>query len=578
MLYEIINDKANFMKPLQTVFENRNIPFEIMEDMLNPTYKGELSYKLLPNIELCAERIIEAIKDNEKIFLQVDSDADGYTSAAVSWMMLVHFGVKEENIVINIHKEKEHGVIVSDVPEDCTLVLIPDAGSNQFKEHKELKDLGKTVIVIDHHETSHLSKDAIVVNNQFDYPNKSLSGVGVVYKVFQALEDIIPMVEEDYRVNAGPIAPFFLDLVAVGMVADMMDVINLETMYYIQKGMKNINNPFLKAIIKGNNFKLAGDLSPMKISFYIAPLINAMVRTGSQEEKLAMFNAMIRGDEIEDGPNGGFGGTITLADAAVKICGTVKRKQDRDRDEGLVKLHLKITRKGMDKNKIIIGNAFGIPSPLRGLIAMQLAAAFKKPTLVLAKDSKTKEWSGSGRGINQSDFKNFKDYLNSTGLFIFAEGHQSAFGAAIKDENLQAFIDQSNEDLKEYEFSKAYKIDLKYSAREINSNLLAEITVFKNHYAKGFEEPFILIKSVPITKDSLIVMGKNPEKPSIKIMVGDINFVMFSSTIEEVEKIREMKFIDIIGRANENEWNGEISYQIFIEDYEKSTLNARDLF
>lgn len=477
--------------------------------------------------------------------------------------MLVHFGAKEENIIYRVHDGKQHGVIVNTVPEECTLVIIPDAGSNQFVEHKELKEMGKTVIVIDHHDTEKLSEDAIVINNQFEYPNKSLSGVGVVYKVFQALEDMYGDGEADVYNN-------FLDLVAVGLVADMMNVSNLETMYYVQEGMANIKNPFFRALIAANQFKLSGDMSPMKISFYIAPQINAMVRTGTEEQKLMMFNAMIRGDEIDEGPDGGFGEAISYAQSAIKVCASVKRKQDRLRDEGMIKMHIKIQRKGLDNNKIIIGNALGISPNLRGLIANQLMAAFKKPVLMLSKDSKTKIWSGSGRGADESDFKDFKDYLNSTGLFEFAEGHQSAFGAAIKDENLQKFIEQSNKDLEMYSFNNSYKIDLEYMANQINADVIAQITLFKNHYSKGFEEPYILIKNVKVNEDTITVMGKDPEKPSLRIKVGDINFVIFKTTKEKLEELKRMKYIDIIGRANENIWLDEVTYQIIISDYEKS--------
>ena len=133
-------------------------------------------------------------------------------------------------------------------------------------------------------------------------------------------------------------------------------------------------------------------------------------------------------------------------------------------------------------------------------------------------------------------------------------------------------------DLKDYKFSSDYKVDLQYTVKQLVPHLLSQITVFKNHYSKGFEEPFILIKSVPVNDKTLITMGKNPEKPSIKIKVGEVNCIIFTSTQEEVEAIKAMKYIDIIGRANENEWLGEITYQIIISDYQKSVITARDLF
>ena len=100
------------------------------------------------------------------------------------------------------------------------LLIVPDAGSNDYKEHKILSDRGVEVIVLDHHEADKISTDAIIVNNQFhNYPNKGLSGVGVVYKFCQVLDDTLGVKYAD----------LFLDLVAIGLVGDMMSLLDFET-------------------------------------------------------------------------------------------------------------------------------------------------------------------------------------------------------------------------------------------------------------------------------------------------------------------------------------------------------------
>ena len=92
------------------------------------------------------------------------------------------------------------------------MVIIPDAGSNQYEEHKKLKENGIDVLVLDHHEASHYSEDAVVVNNQLSesYQNKTLSGVGVVYKFLQYFDSQIGTKDADEA----------LDLVALGMIAE----------------------------------------------------------------------------------------------------------------------------------------------------------------------------------------------------------------------------------------------------------------------------------------------------------------------------------------------------------------------
>src|SRR5205085_11494007 len=115
------------------------------------------------------------------------------------------------------------------IPNDINLVIVPDAGSNQFKEHKQLKERNIDVIVLDHHECNEESGDAIVVNSQLspDYPNKQFSGVGITYKFCKALDDKLGIKHADE----------YLDLVAIGNVADSQDMRSLETRYFVLKGL-----------------------------------------------------------------------------------------------------------------------------------------------------------------------------------------------------------------------------------------------------------------------------------------------------------------------------------------------------
>lgn len=150
-------------------------------------------------------------------------------------------GHAQRNISYRIHDGKEHGIIVETIPEDVQLVVVPDAGSNDYEQHKQLKEKGIDVLVIDHHEADKVSKDACIINNQLsEYPNKYLSGVGIVYKFCQYIDKLI---EKNY-------ADDLLDLVAVGVVADMMDLRNFETRELISLGVNNIRNPFIDAFVK----------------------------------------------------------------------------------------------------------------------------------------------------------------------------------------------------------------------------------------------------------------------------------------------------------------------------------------
>ena len=174
--------------------------------------------------------LIKHISQNDKIFIQIDSDCDGYTSAAalINYLNCLFPSFTQNNIIYRIHQGKEHGIVLDTIPQDVKLVICPDAASNDYDEHAALKKAGIDVLVIDHHEADYISPDACIINNQLcDYPTKSLSGVGMVYKFCSYIDELLNV---DY-------ADQFLDLVALGMVADMMDLRDFETKHLITRGL-----------------------------------------------------------------------------------------------------------------------------------------------------------------------------------------------------------------------------------------------------------------------------------------------------------------------------------------------------
>lgn len=155
---------------------------------------------------------------------------------------------------------------------------------------------GIDVLILDHHESDmSVAEFACRINNQTcDYPNKTLSGVGIVYKFCQYL---------DFLIDEKHLADNFLDLVAVGMVADVMQLTEYETRELITEGVNNIQNPFLKAFVDKQSYSLKGAVTPFGISFYIAPYINAVIRVGSPEEKLLLFESMLHFKAYEQIPS-----------------------------------------------------------------------------------------------------------------------------------------------------------------------------------------------------------------------------------------------------------------------------------
>lgn len=198
--------------------------------------------------------LIKHIKAMDKTYIQVDSDCDGYTSSALLinylYSLFPHF--VDTCVTWGLHKTKEHGIDLDFLPEDAKFIIVPDASSNEFELHKELKDKGIDILVIDHHEAEMVSPNACIINNQLDdYPNKTLSGVGMVYKFCCYIDSLL---EKD-NVNE------FIDLVAVGLTGDMMDVRTFETRELIRRGFEKIRNPFIAGIIDRDLFHFSGEIT-----------------------------------------------------------------------------------------------------------------------------------------------------------------------------------------------------------------------------------------------------------------------------------------------------------------------------
>lgn len=515
-----------------------------------------------------------------KIFIQVDPDVDGFTSAAllINYLNKISPTLTQTNIIYRIQDGKQHGIILDTIPKDVSLVIIPDAGSNQLEEHKALKEQGIDVLVIDHHEVDEISNNAIIINNQIGkYPNKTLSGVGVVYKVCSYIDKII---NKSYAEN-------FLDLVAVGLVSDMMDLRNYETKELINIGSQNIKNPFLYEFVEDQSYSLKGEVTPFGISFYIAPYINATIRVGSLEEKLLLFESMLdflAYDKIPSTKRGHKGEFEDRVIQACRTCKNIKTRQNKARDTSLETIKDIIQKENLLKDPVLIIQLENpIEENLTGLIANQVMSEYMRPVLILNRyievDDNTGEvlklaWRGSGRNSTYSKLENFREFLQNSGLVEYAQGHASAFGISILDEDIQEFKNFIRIRLKDFDFSNFYRVDFIWEANALNeryNKVILDISELYSIWGQGLPEPQIAIENIVINNENLTLMSPD-RKPTIKITLpNNLSLIKFNSSIEEYNSLKSENgctIINVIGTCNENIWNNIITPQILIKDYE----------
>lgn len=547
---------------------------------LNPTAECLQNPKYLENIFEAAELLHKVIEANGEILIIVDSDNDGFTSGALIYQYIKDIS-PNMSIEYILHEGKQHGLqdhihTLMEENHNYDLIIIPDAGSNDFKYIEALKEIGIPVLVLDHHITDEeISDNAIVVNNQLspEYHNKELTGAGVVYQFCRYYDD-------KYNYN---FAEKYIDLAAWGIIGDMGSMIELENRYIVRKGLRNINNKFLWAVAQKQSYSITGKmgatdedlieaLNPISVAFYIVPLVNAMIRVGTMAEKTRLFEAFLDGDKMI--PSGKRGAKDTFEKAGVESareCGNARNRQNKLLDEAIFKMEVKINNYNLLDNQVLfcrLDEEDTFPSELNGLLAMKLSAKHKKPTIVarLGGDGYNK---GSMRGLNQSELKSFKEFLTSSGMFDYVSGHDNAAGCCISDKYLTKFHSWANEQLADYDFGENY-YDVNFERIAVDEDLTSIINDIGEHngiWGQNTPEPLIYVKDINFTKADVQIMGS--QKDTVKIMKNGIAYMKFKAKdmIEELNKYSNIK-MEVVGRANLNEWGGRVTPQIFVEEYE----------
>ena len=549
------------------------------EDEENPFY--------LDNMQLAIETAHQNLSAGEKVFVMVDSDTDGYTSSAIL-INYIHRRFPNNEIVWKLHKGKEHGIELDMVPADCKLIFIPDAGSNQINEHKKLSEEGKTVIVLDHHEiddaAEFYSSPAIIVNNQTSkkYKNKSLSGAGVVYKFIKGMDKLFYKTE--------PIYHDYGDLAAIGIIADAMNMTTLDNNYIAFWGLSHIHNKFIKALAlkQSRGIKNPNILTKIDVAFYIAPVINGVIRSGSAEDKEMTFNALITNDDDNTYPHVWRGVTTyeTLWERAARNAINAKSRQDSAKKKSFEWLCEKIRAEGLDKHNIVIvplneKESIKVNANITGLIAMELVKEFNKPCLVLRQTTMNdlNGYGGSGRNGNFYKLPDLKSQLLKYNAY-FCSGHSNAFGVFLLPSQIKTITENFDNDFNASVFEDTvYEVDYWFHTGEtIDTQMLMEIASYDDLWGNSIPQPKFAF-DINYNSNQIKLMGANND--SLKIHYDGIDFVAFKcpEIIKQLQE-KECGHISIVGRAQINEWMGRKSVQIIIDDIEinaENTISLQDL-
>ena len=575
MNYRLIKDSLNDIdNPKQTILLNRGI--ENWKQYLNLNEDCIHDFNLLKNIDKAVSCFIKHIENKSRIHIIVDSDVDGYTSASMVYRYIKQLG-ENINVTYSLHTKKQHGISEDiEIPKDCELLIIPDAGSNDIEQCKELVEKGIDVIILDHHICDKENDFAIVVNNQMcDYPNKNFCGAGIVYKFLKAIDEEL---WEDY-------ADKMLDIVALGNISDVMDMRECETRYYVDLGLSKIRSKLFKALIEKQSYSMNGVVNITSVQFYVTPILNSMIRVGSAEDKDLLFRAFIETDEVFKYKKRGETeeSDEDIYTRAARLCYNAKNRQGKEVQKGVDAIDELIQKKEIYKDKVMFINVSDIlGETLTGLVAIKIAEKYNRPCLLLRRQKVREDGSlyygGSCRNFDNSPIESLKDFLDSTGTFEFVQGHDNAAGISIPRENVTKSIELCNERLTDVDFQKYFNVDFDMECDDLSVAFIKAIDEMKDIFGQGIKEPLVHIKNIPIWSENFFVMGKNSN--SWKVINDEgYAFVKFNVDVDKDEVLqiynsnldREEEYslgsIDVVGTVSINNYNNILTPQIIIKDY-----------
>lgn len=562
--YDVLGH-VRFGNELEDILKLKGI--KDINSFLNPTIKNTESELLFDNIEKARDVFVKHISNKDVIDLLVDCDVDGFMSASNIYQYIKRLSPDIE-VRCFIHKGKIHGLsefMDSMCEDDSNLVIVPDAGSGDSKECKKLIECGKDVIILDHHSIDASDNPAIVVNNQLSdkITDKAMTGVGITYKFTKLLDAY-------YGVNY---ADDYLDLVALGMIGDRADTINLQTRYLILKGLEQIQNKvnknkLISVLVDAQMYSMNNKITINGIGFYVCPLMNSMIRLGEYEDKCYMFEALCNSDEMLDRKVRGKGVVnMTIQEYVLKACQSSNRKQKKITEESAAVLSEEIKKFNMDKLPILVCNARDdVDSNSTGLIANRLADQYQRPCLLMRRRGDI--CKGSGRGSDKCEILDFNQWCKDTGLFNNVKGHPGAFGCEINFENTNKLFSLLSTMRKIDE--PTYHVYNVYDANQIYDQIIKNVAKWDAIWGNTVSEPIFLIKNIPCNKYNLYLLGSKQNK--IEFTYHNIKFVKqtkgssLASLYKEIISIGDNFEFDIVGRFSIDYKSGKAA-QVIVEDW-----------
>lgn len=363
-----------------------------------------------------------------------------------------------------------------------------------------------------------------------------------------------------------------------------MSLHSLETKTLIAKGFQkeNIFNPFIEYMASKNSFPLSKAeyvsahsnmaLTPMGAAFFIVPFVNAVTRSGTLDEKKLCFKAMLEYEAFKKVPSTKRGHKVgeeeLLVLQAVRTISNVKNRQTRAEEAGMSLLEDYISSQSMLENKILLFllKDGEIDPNIRGLVANKMMARYQRPCMVLTEGETS--YNGSIRGYTKNGLDSFKNLIEKCPGILYVQGHDNAAGAGLDKTEVNNFLDTVNDLLSSYPNEPIYRVDYQFDGTEITEDMkkiILEIADMNDYWGQDVDRALVSI-NFKITDSNFKIMKSN----TLKFELGNnLSIIKFGGTEDEIDKFTTQGFIEIeaICECRANEWNGMVSPQLIMKDY-----------
>ncbi len=499
----------------QKILEARGLADPTERDaFLNPSYDAKHDPFLLPDMHKAVDRLVRARETQERITIYGDYDIDGLTATAVLLDAFESFGFTHVEAFIPNRFVEGYGLTVEAIERiaesGAQLIVTVDCGSLSKKEIERANELGVDIIVTDHHNVLEVQPPAVAVINpkrkDHDYPFIDLAGVGVAFKLVQALQTKLPGLEPGQE-------KWLLDLVALGTVCDVVTLRdeNRANVYWGLKVLSKTRRPGLKALMAVARVE-PHKVDARSLGFGLGPRMNAAGRLETAQISLDMLTAT--------------DGMTALEKAQELDALNTARRTEQDK---IYKAALEQAKR-YEHDDVLVVSAPDWNHGIIGIVAAKLLEKFHKPTFVLQEMGE--ESKGSARSYG--DFSAADAIRSADDIITKGGGHKAAAGVTLPTKNIPAFRERVNKHYRDLKLKDQKKLllpreDALAGIDQVGEELVAELAALEP-FGNGNLQP--VLRSDGLTVSHVRRMGTEGQHVKLDLRTADgliMQFLAFNA-------------------------------------------------